>query len=172
VGFGDVITPGPVELTYPTLLGTESPRLLGYPLETMIAEKLHAMVVLDMANSRMKDFLDLWTIAVGHELSGKVVAEAVAATFKRRATPIPGSAPIALTEVFYESPIKQTQWAAFLRKSRVSSAPSELAMIARQLRELFLPILEALSADTPFHREWRPGGPWSEPKGTRKPPAR
>jgi hypothetical protein len=58
VGFGDVITPGPLELTYPTLLGTESPRLLGYPLETMIAEKLHAMVVLDMANSRMKDFLD------------------------------------------------------------------------------------------------------------------
>jgi hypothetical protein len=75
------------------------------------------MVVLDMANSRMKDFLDLWTIAQGHELSGKVVAQAVAATFERRATPIPGSPPIGLTEAFYGSPVKQTQWAAFLRKS-------------------------------------------------------
>ena len=87
VGFGDIVTPGPIELTYPTLLGTKSPRLLGYPLETMLAEKLHAMVVLDMANTRMKDFLDLWTIAMRHELSGKLVAQAVAATFERRATP-------------------------------------------------------------------------------------
>lgn len=98
---------------------------------------------------------------MGHELSGNLVAQAVAATFKRRATPIPGSPPIALTEVFYESPIKQTQWVAFLRKSRVSSAPSELAVIARQLREFFLPLLDALSGNRSFRRAWRPGGPWS-----------
>jgi hypothetical protein len=160
VGFGDAITPGPVELTYPTLLGAANPRLLGYPLETMIAEKLHAMTVLDMANSRMKDFFDLWTIAVRHELSGELVAQAVSATFERRATPLPDSPPIALTEAFYESPAKQTQWVAFLRKSRVSSAPSELAGVARKLRELFLPVLDALSREVPFRREWGPGGPW------------
>ena len=120
------------------------------------------MVVLDMANSRMKDFFDLWTIAVRHELSGKVVAQAVAATFEHRATPLPDSPPLALTEAFYKSPMKQAQWVAFLRKSRVSSAPSELAAVARQLRELILPILDSLSGDRSFRRAWRPGGPWSQ----------
>jgi hypothetical protein len=67
------------------------------------------MIVLDMANSRMKDFFDLWTIVARHELSGELVAQAVSATFERRATPLPASPPIALTEAFYESPTEQTQ---------------------------------------------------------------
>ncbi len=161
VGFGDIVTPGPIELTYPTLLGTERPRLLGYPLETMLAEKLHAMVVLDMANTRMKDFLDLWTIAMRHELSGKLVAQAVAATFERRATPTPGSPPIALTEAFYKSPVKQAQWVAYLRKAHVSSAPTELEEVMRKLQTLTRPILDSLSARMPFVAQWAPGGPWS-----------
>ncbi|RMG12191.1 MAG: nucleotidyl transferase AbiEii/AbiGii toxin family protein, partial [Deltaproteobacteria bacterium] len=97
VGFGDVITPGAQEIEYPVLLDFEAPRLLGYTPESAIAEKFQAMVVLDMANTRMKDFLDIWMLAREHEFAGDVLADAVAATFRRRQTPLPESTPLALT---------------------------------------------------------------------------
>lgn len=80
VGFGDVVTPAAQHLDYPSLLGFERPRLLGYTPETTIAEKLHAMVALDMANTRMKDFLDLWVLARGRSFSGSVLAQAIHGT--------------------------------------------------------------------------------------------
>src|SRR5204863_2427322 len=63
VGFGDVILPGPVEVEYPTMLDFPAPKLQAYPRETVVAEKFEAMVKLGIANSRMKDFYDLWELA-------------------------------------------------------------------------------------------------------------
>jgi len=63
IGFGDAVIPSPPEMDYPTLLDFDAPRLHTYPRETVIAEKLQAMTVLGMANSRMKDFYDIWTLA-------------------------------------------------------------------------------------------------------------
>ncbi len=85
VGFGDVVTPGPQEIEYPTLLDFEAPRLLGYTPESAIAEKLQAMVVLDMANTRMKDFLDIWILAQGPGLAGSSprTGRAPACTWRR-----------------------------------------------------------------------------------------
>jgi predicted nucleotidyltransferase component of viral defense system len=52
VGFGDVITPAPKKASYPVLLDDlPAPRLRTYPVETVIAEKLHAIAVLGMASS-------------------------------------------------------------------------------------------------------------------------
>ena len=63
IGFGDAITPAPVEIDYPTLLDAPAPHLRAYPVETVVAEKFEALVTLGMANSRLKDFYDLWLIA-------------------------------------------------------------------------------------------------------------
>ena len=63
IGFGDAITPAPVEIDYPTLLDAPAPHLRAYPVETVVAEKFEAMVTLGMANSRLKDFYDLWLIS-------------------------------------------------------------------------------------------------------------
>jgi predicted nucleotidyltransferase component of viral defense system len=63
VGFADVVSPEPQSLNYPTLLSMPAPELRGYPPESVVAEKLQAMVFLGTINSRMKDFYDLWMLA-------------------------------------------------------------------------------------------------------------
>lgn len=161
VGFGDIITPGAEEVAYPTLLDFPAPRLLGYTPETAIAEKLQALVVLDMANTRLKDFLDIWILISGREFAGEGVAQAIAATFARRQTEIPATTPVGLTPVFHSDSTKQTQWIAFLRKARVEGPPPALAEVAELIDAFATPIFDALSAGTTFTRRWSPGGPWT-----------
>ncbi|WP_244564410.1 nucleotidyl transferase AbiEii/AbiGii toxin family protein [Rhizobium sullae] len=89
IGYGDVITPDPVDTEYPSLLGQPAPHLRAYPPETVVAEKFQAMVALDMLNSRMKDFFDLWAIAGAPAFEGEVLARAIQTTFERRETRLP-----------------------------------------------------------------------------------
>jgi hypothetical protein len=111
-----VVTPGEQNVEYPTLLDFDTPRLLGYTPETYIAEKFQALVSLDMANTRLKDFLDIWILAQVREFSGATLAKAIDATFRRRQTPLPGSTPVALTPPFHSAPAKQAQWRAYLQR--------------------------------------------------------
>ena len=86
IGFGDAVTPPPVENNYPTLLGSTAPRLLTYPRKTVVAEKLEAMVKLGIANSRMKDFYDMEVLSRTFSFGGKSLREAIHNTFERRGT--------------------------------------------------------------------------------------
>ena len=63
IGFGDAVTPEPIEIDYPTLLDQKSLRLKAYPIYTVVAEKFEAMIKLGMINTRMKDFYDVWILA-------------------------------------------------------------------------------------------------------------
>jgi predicted nucleotidyltransferase component of viral defense system len=119
VGFGDIVTPEPVEMVYPTLLEMPAFLLKVYPRETVIAEKFQAMVSLDWQNSRMKDFYDLWFLATHFSFESELLLKALKATFERRRTPLPEELPVALTEEFENDVNKQTQWKAFLRKNRL-----------------------------------------------------
>ena len=83
IGFGDVVTPGPLELEYPVLLDQPVPMLNAYPRETVAAEKFEAIVVLDLANSRMKDFYDLLAMSRLFAFEGATLAAAIRATFER-----------------------------------------------------------------------------------------
>jgi len=161
IGFGDVVTPRPARFLYPSLLDADRPRLLAYTPETSIAEKLQAMVVLDMANTRLKDFLDIWILAQAREFSGDLLARAIAATFKRRKTPLPASSPVALTSAFAASAVKQAQWRAYLRKAHATGAPEQLADAVTGIRSFVMPVLEALAVGRSFDGAWQPGGPWS-----------
>ena len=156
VGFGDPVTPGPVDLEYPSLLGHASPKLRGYPPETVIAEKFESMVSLGMKNTRMKDFYDLWHIAKARRFEGNVLQQAVASTFKARGTPLPAQPPTAFTPEFSLDEAKQKTWAAFLARSRLQ-APTSLHEVVLDLEGFLLP----LAMDTErFRRIWPPGGPW------------
>ncbi|KAF0241476.1 MAG: hypothetical protein FD167_4005, partial [bacterium] len=102
VGFGDIITPNVEELDFPTLLSLPSPRLLVYHKETVIAEKFHAMVLLGLTNTRMKDFYDVWILTTTQEFQGKIILTAIKRTFEKRASvELTNQTPIALTEEFY-----------------------------------------------------------------------
>ena len=159
VGFGDVVTPPPLELEYPTLLAFPAPRLRAYPKESVVAEKFEAMVKLGMANSRMKDFYDLWVMAEKFEFEGQVLSAAVKATFERRKTNLPASSPTAFTAEFCNAPTKQTQWNAFLKKSGLKGSES-LADVVRIIDAFVMPSVEAIHTKKAFARSWRPGGPW------------
>lgn len=162
VGFGDVVTPHPQRIDYPSLLEFEAPRLLAYTPETTVAEKLEAMVVLDMANTRMKDFLDIWLLATGHRFSGEVLAEAVAATFRRRGTTLPETIPTALSPAFISSPVKQSQWRADVSKTRIQSEVPDLEEAMALIGGFAMPVVNALVAGESFASRWEPGGPWTE----------
>ncbi len=115
IGFGDAIEPGLDEVNLPVLLDLPQPRLRVYARETVIAEKFQAMVMLGLANSRMKDFYDVWILSRSHEFDDDRLPRAIAATFERRGTAIPLEAPVALTQAFAFDSSKQRQWAAFVR---------------------------------------------------------
>lgn len=100
VGFGDAVTPEPTEIDYPALLDSPAPRVRAYPCETVIAEKLQALVAFDMAISRMKDFYDMWMLSEQFPFDGASLSAAIAATFERRGTAIPEGVPTALTDDF------------------------------------------------------------------------
>lgn len=160
IGFGDAITPSPDEVTYPTLLDLPAPILKAYPRETVVAEKFQAMVMLGIANSRMKDFYDVWTIARQFEFSGPILCSAIRATFERRKTTLPDQLPLALTSEFSEDRQKLTQWRAFVHKSKLDAEGMELTGIAESLRAFLIPPTQALVAGTDFDRDWPPTGPW------------
>lgn len=123
VGFGDAVVPPAQWVDYPQLLDLGTPRLLGYPAEATLAEKLHAIVVLGLTNSRMKDYYDLWTAARLGVVTAAGLGEAVRHTFERRSTAIPVELPEGLTAAFAAEPTKRAQWAGFVRKSRLEAPP-------------------------------------------------
>src|SRR5262249_24420094 len=143
IGFGDVLTPAAVVTEYPTILDLPAPRLNGYCRETVIPEKFEAMVKLGLANSRMKDFYDIWLLSQQFDFEGSVLSNAVTRTFAHRKTQIL-AAPTALTAVFAGDVQKQTQWRAFLRKTRLNDAPSALPDVIAVLASFLIPMAQAI----------------------------
>lgn len=131
VGFGDALEPGAELIDYPTLLDLPSPRLRAYARETVIAEKLQAMVVLGRANSRMKDFYDIWLLSQSFTFDDDRLARAIAATFARRGTEIPTHLPDALTVTFATDEQKQRQWRAFV--DNVALDPGTLGKVIESI---------------------------------------
>jgi hypothetical protein len=113
IGFGDVVTPPADETAFPTILDGPAAVLLTYPRETVVAEKFEAMVKLGIANTRMKDFYDLYFLSRLFSFEGQVLAEAIVRTFERRKTRLPSASPIAFTAEFFEEESRQRQWTSF-----------------------------------------------------------
>jgi predicted nucleotidyltransferase component of viral defense system len=160
IGFGDAVVPAPDVIDYPVMLHSPAPRLRAYPREVVVAEKFHAMVIRGLANSRMKDFFDLWMLSTMFEFTGLRLSEAIGATFERRNTPLPANSPLALTEEFYNDPGKKVQWNAFLRKGRLNIQENDFGKVVSLLRGFLMPPTLALVDGHGFEAKWRAGGPW------------
>lgn len=139
IGRDDIITPGPEEVSYPTLLEMEPPRVLAYPRATVVAEKLEAIVDLGMINSRMKDYFDLWFIFTTFQDPLELFAEAVARTFNRRNQEIPTRLPVGFSNEFSCDLMKQKQWLSFIRRTSIEAPPlQDLAeMVGRLAMDIF-----------------------------------
>ena len=161
IGFGDAVTPAPEEIEYPTLLAdSPAPRLRAYSRYSVVAEKFQAMVMLGIANTRMKDFFDVWTLARSFDFDGRVLCQAMKMTFERRETEIPSTAPLALTPEFYEDRTKQSQWDAFLKRSQLAAQSTTLDDVATLLRDFLLPPASAVVEVKSFDVRWTPTTGW------------
>jgi hypothetical protein len=158
IAFGDAVTPAPQTVEYPTLLDFPAPRIRAYPPEAVVAEKFQALLVLGMANSRMKDLYDLWILSERMRFEGPELCRAIDATFHRRRTPVPADPPVALTDAFSGDPGKRQQWGAFLIRTGLG-APS-LPEIIDRLEAFLLPPSRAIVREEAFDGVWPPGGPW------------
>ena len=162
VAFGDAVVPAIEDAVFPTLLiDMPAPRIRAYPRYSVVAEKLEAMIRLGVVNSRMKDFYDVWLLSRMFEFDGQTLADAVRATVVRRGTPLPAATPIAFTEAFHRDTQKHAQWRAFVGRSRLTDAPSDLSAVIQDLSVMLQPVLEALRTGTPLQAVWPPQGPWS-----------
>lgn len=159
-GFGDVITPDPIVTNFPTLLDFPAPRLLTYPKETVVAEKLEAITRLGLVNSRMKDFYDIWVLASDFPFSGQTIASAIENTFNRRKTPLPTGTPEAFQPSFIQNPLKQTQWQAFVRKTSFVKIEKDFGKTIDFVGSFLLPPIESILKKKSFKMNWFAGGPW------------
>lgn len=137
IGFGDAIEPGVEEIELPVMLDLPAPRLRAYPRETVVAEKFQAMVLFGLANTRMKDYYDIWILSRSYAFDAERLSRAIAATFERRGTAIPEDLPDALTPAFSTDATKQRQWEAFAR-DLAAEVPS-LEVIVADLAGFLMP---------------------------------
>jgi len=133
IGFGDVVTPAPVDSVYPVLLDDlPAPRLRAYPVYTVIAEKFHAICLLGMSNTRLKDYFDIALLLERENLDTVLLAQAIKATFDRRNMALPAAPPIGLTDEFAHDASRQLLWQAFLKKNELPQ--EDLLGIVNRLR--------------------------------------
>jgi len=160
VGVGDAVWPEPEVVVFPTLLAFPAPSVRAYHPATVVAEKLEAMVTLDMANSRMKDFWDLCAISARFAFTGTDLVRAVRGTFRRRGVVLPEGLPTALTTEFGRNPSKQLQWKAFLQRTPGLEAPADFAEVVQDLRRFLGPVVAAVQQGRSLEARWSPGHGW------------
>lgn len=158
IGFADVIYPAPITLEYPTLLRMPAPHLRSYPPESVVAEKLQALVFLGNLNSRMKDFYDLWVLAEQFEFDGRKLQEAIINTFRRRNTALPKEIPVGLSDGFADE--NQNQWHAFLQRIHIEIEPESFSDVIQILNRFLVPPLRAGAVGGIFEGMWKSGVSW------------
>ena len=161
IAFGDTITPERKRQNYPTLLDLPAPRLWTYPPETVVAEKLHAMVEHDALNTRVKDLWDVACLARRFAFDGELLRTAIAATFRRRGTSFEGERPLALLSAYYEDAMREQLWRKLRREIEDdANGPRGLVDAGNELREFLGPVCDRLIEGSSFTQAWPAGGPW------------
>jgi len=160
VGFGDVIFPKPKTIDYPAILDFPQPRLQGYTIESVVAEKFEAMVKLGTLNSRMKDFYDIWLMPRQFDFKGEKLAQALCRTFEHRKTALPANPPFFAPEIYDKASDRQTLWSAFLRKAEIKHAPTELHDVAKAIEDFLEKPIAFITGKNETIGVWTAPGPW------------
>ncbi|MDD7759407.1 MAG: nucleotidyl transferase AbiEii/AbiGii toxin family protein [Bacteroidales bacterium] len=138
IGFGDIVTPHPVSLDYPLLLeGLPEASILAYSTETVIAEKMHAIIDLADQSSRMKDYYDIYHLLTSFQYDASILQDAINHTFENRHTPYNADT-MFFRKDFPNHPQMQVRWTAFLRKAAINSALS-FTEVVRRLQDTLRP---------------------------------
>lgn len=158
IGFGDAVNPPAQEILFPSILEMPSAHLRAYSYDTVVAEKVEAMVTLGYGNSRIKDFYDIYKLSVEITFNGKVLKDTIQSTFSRRDTDIPDGSPVALTVEFSQDPSKQRQWKAFINKNSLEAADFPQAI--ERIHQFISPVFLAIRDSQDFNFSWKPRSGW------------
>ena len=101
------------------------------------------MVSLGLANSRMKDLYDRYTLSQDFSFQGIALSEAIMKTFAARRTELPTKVSVTLTSEFFGDADKKKQWAAFCNKNR-SCRRILLEAVCKELAKFLMPLVRAL----------------------------
>lgn len=137
IGFNDIVVPEPEEIRYPTLLDMPEPKLMGYPVECVMAEKFESIVKLGLINTRIKDFYDLWTLSKNKKIGAQKLQKAIAEVFIHRGTKL--EYPIAFTPAFYDAPSTIQRWHTFL--ARMGKKPMPFKKVILEIDQFLRPII-------------------------------
>ena len=160
IGFGDKITPGPEQIAFPSLLGQERARLSAYPKETVIAEKLEAIVSLGEANSRMKDFYDIHFLSRHYAFDGDILRQAIATTFTGRGTAIPAGEIYPLSAEFSRDPVRQRLWTGFLKRLGLKDVEPSFEIVTQQIAAFVQAPIQAANQTAEFRKKWNSATQW------------
>ena len=151
IGFGDVIYPKKMKIDFPVLLDMEVPKVYTYSIYSVIAEKFEAFVSLGLANSRYKDFYDIYVLACRYELEGAELKNAIVETFGHRGTGFDDI--VAFESDFTEDVMHQNRWKAFIKKKK-TLPQVDFKETMEVVRTLLMPIAEAIRNDSDFDKKW------------------
>ncbi len=151
IGFGDVIYPERMRMTFPVLLDMDAPEVYAYSIYSVIAEKFEAFVSLGLANGRYKDFYDIYVLSAKYDLNGNELKNSIIETFKHRGTTFDDI--VAFESDFTEDTVRQGRWNAFIKKKKVMMKIG-FAEAIEQSKKLLLPIVEAIEQDKEFQCQW------------------
>lgn len=160
VGFGDIVTPPSHLIDLPTILDMPAPSLHVYSRESVISEKYEAMVRLGIANSRMKDLYDIWVLSRDFDFEGPALAKAIQATFDKRATALPKKKPIVFSKDFCSNPLKQSQWKAFINRTRLKTKTDDFEGVIEKIDAFLTPPTKAIIKKDIFAQKWLAGKEW------------
>jgi predicted nucleotidyltransferase component of viral defense system len=151
-GFGDIVTPIPTRMDYPTILDRTPVNVFAYSKESIVAEKFEAMVKLGSFNSRMKDFYDIVFLSHEFDFEGALLQSAIQKTLARRETSLQSAAGL-LQSNLAEQPSLQNLWKAFLKRSNLSTS-DDFNEIFGSIRAFVGPIIDATTAGKPMSVYW------------------
>lgn len=152
IGFGDIVYPGRVVIKFPVLLGMEAPKIYAYSLNSVIAEKFEAIVSLGYANSRYKDFYDIYILASNYDFDGEELKKAIEETFMHRQT---GFEDIVVFEKeFSDDTLRKSRWNAFIKKKKAMISV-DFGEVIDLIKDFLQPTIEAINKEKGKRVVWR-----------------
>lgn len=151
IGFGDIIYPERMKMTFPVLLNMEEPEVFAYSVYSVIAEKFEALVSLGLVNGRYKDFYDIYVLSEKYNFDGNKLTKAVMKTFGHRETEFHDI--VAFTSEFVQDVTRQNRWKAFIKKKK-ALVKVDFDTVVRRAENFLMPIVGVIESDKDFNKHW------------------
>ena len=151
IGFGDIVYPERMKMDFPVLLDMDIPKVYAYSINSVVAEKFEAFVSLGLANSRYKDFYDIYVLSDRYNFDGKELTNAIKETFNHRGTSFDDI--VAFEDGFADDETRLMRWNSFVKKKKalIKLGFEETVQL---LKILLFPIVDAIKKDELFERTW------------------